>query len=1337
MNIKLLDAKKLLKKLSKVVPSETDFNHFKSEFIKYSKAINNQNYTEEAKKGKLIDFFKSTYYKDNLYKIDIDVNDIDLVIRIGKNEDDPIGIIFETKREKNKNEMLTTKDLNRKALHQLILHFLNEVDKKRNIEVKHIIATNFREWFIFDAISFNKLFGKNTECFKLYKKLFDKQLILEDNKKSCYEVFSDIINNINEEIEFIHFDINDFDIEKNEDLIKLYKLFSPEHLLKKFLTYDNNTLDKYFYLELLHILGLEEKNKKSKKIIERKSKHKRNFGSLIEETIRQLESLDLINDDKGFKQYGIEEEKLFNIAIELNITWINRILFLKLLESQLLSFHKNEKDKDKYRFINAENIKSFGHLNNLFFQILAMKQNDRYSDNKFPNIPYLNSSLFEPTELEKSTIFINSLTYDKKIPLAKNSVLKSSENVDNNREITILNYLLDFLNSYDFGSETVEGIIEKKGLINATVLGLIFERINGYKDGAYFTPSYVTMYMSREVISKAIIQKFNDIKGWKINNLTELHNNIKDFKEANEIINSLTICDPAVGSGHFLVSALNEIISIKSELDIILHKDGKTLRDCNIRVENDELVIEIKNDGTLFEYDKTSRESQRIQETLFNEKKTIIENCLFGVDINPNSVLICRLRLWIELLKNSYYKTNNGKEELETLPNIDINIKHGNSLISRFSIESDLSKILAKSDYSIKEYLEAIRNYQNTNDKKFKNINQKKINKIKNDFKIEMYSQYPKKKKLNELETMLKVQTLPGFEKSDDDIAKIKNQIDILKSEIKEYESGKIYENAFEWRFEFPEVLNEKGEYKGFDIIIGNPPYMKERGNLNIFKPVNESELGKKWHNGKMDYLFYFIHKAINIIKRNGLISYITPSYWIKSSGAKKVIEHISKELSFILVVDIEKLKVFENVAGNHMITVFQKNKDIKGFMYKKIEKSIEYIAESDSECDYVKSKQIDNSKVISDEYEIAFNDIFIHNDNFKNLYDNVEQLGNLYDVSQGLVQNPDKVSKENVKKLNNIKENTGVFVINKKEELPALNLCKNEMKFIKKFYEEKDYNRYKIYDTNKCLIYLTKNNCEDISDYPNLKKHLEKFKPIMEVRRETKNGSIKWFHLNWPRKEINFNSPKIIMPSLLIKPSATYSHFENYFGMSTNIIISQNENYCLKYLLGLLNSKFAYCWYYNKCKYRGAGVDVGVEKLRTFPVPTTTPQNRKLVKILVDYILFLNNFYKEEKEKSINVMRNLFNNILNYFVYELYFKKEILAKNIEISCFLEESLNDIDYNQYLQNKNEQGEHNFNTLKEIYNNLKNKNEIWQNIDKLNTLVQIKIIENYLETLEHK
>jgi adenine-specific DNA-methyltransferase len=135
--------------------------------------------------------------------------------------------------------------------------------------------------------------------------------------------------------------------------------------------------------------------------------------------------------------------------------------------------------------------------------------------------------------------------------------------------------------------------------------------------------------------------------------------------EANALINSLRVCDPAVGSGHFLVSALNELIAIKSDLGILCDSAGKLLP-LNAVVGNDELILTDPSTDQPVEYRPGNTASQRIQETLFNEKQTLIENCLFGVDINPKSVMICRLRLWIELLKHAYFTAESKYQRLET-----------------------------------------------------------------------------------------------------------------------------------------------------------------------------------------------------------------------------------------------------------------------------------------------------------------------------------------------------------------------------------------------------------------------------------------------------------------------------------------------------------------------------------------------------------------------------------------------------------------------------------------------------------------------------------------------
>jgi len=890
MEIRILKPRKALNKaLLKVKPSRTEIESFKTNLSQLLDRIND-NESEEFHKNLVSDFLKDTYYKQNHFINTKGRND--LVIHNTNSASGTVGVIIEAKKPTNKGEMLTQEKINVKAFQELVLYYLRERITQKNIEIKYLIATNINEWFIFDATLFDRLFAQNKNLVKQFNDFECGRLA--DTKTDFFykQVAEPFITEIKHDIEFTYFDIRDYEkplrnADKKDDnqLIALFKLLSPEHLLKLPFANDSNSLDKRFYGELLHIIGLTETKDGSKKLIERNKEGERNTGSFLENAIIQLDSLDKISRIENPSQFGANlQERLFNVGLELSITWINRILFLKLLEAQLIIYHKGDKS---YEFLSFDKIKDYDDLNSLFFQVLARKQNERNEDLKslFAKVPYLNSSLFEPTEIEHSTLFISQLRNDKSIPIYSQTVLKDSTGKKRTGNINPLEYLFDFLNAYDFASEGSEEIQEdNKTLINASVLGLIFEKINGYKDGSFFTPGFITMYMCRETIRKAVVQKFNETKKWNCTDIHSLYDKIEDRKEANKIINDLKICDPAVGSGHFLVSALNEMIAVKSDLKILQDREGRRLKEYHFEVVNDELIV-TDEDGELFEYIPTNKESQRIQETLFHEKQTIIENCLFGVDLNPNSVKICRLRLWIELLKNAYYKNST---ELETLPNIDINIKCGNSLVSRFAIDADLKQALKKSKWTIDSYRLAVDTYRNAESKEQKKEMERLIADIKSDFRSEISLNDPKVKKLSKLSGDLYQMTNQGqlFEMSKKEkadwnkkVTQLTEETKKLENEIEEIKANKIFENAFEWRFEFPEVLNDDGDFVGFDLILGNPPYLQLSKNEDITKEYKNYLLETyQTSGGRLNTFIFFIHLSSKILHSNGFLHFIIPN---------------------------------------------------------------------------------------------------------------------------------------------------------------------------------------------------------------------------------------------------------------------------------------------------------------------------------------------------------------------------------------------------------------------------------------------------------------------------
>src|SRR5690554_278837 len=886
MELHLLKPKKALNKaFLKVKPNRTEIEGFKSHLIQLLDHINDDE-SEEFHKNLVIDFLKKTYYDPNHFVNTKGRND--LVIHNGDKATTPVGVIIEAKKPTNRAEMVTKERLNVKAFQELVLYYLRERITQKNIEVKHLIITNINEWFIFDAIVFDRLFAQNKGFVKQFQDFEEKRLADISTGFFYKQVAEPFIAEIKQNIEFTYFDIRDYEKplrnnnqKDDNQLIALFKLLSPEHLLKLPFVNDSNSLDKQFYSELLHIIGLEETKEGSKKVIGRKKKGERNPGSLLENAIIQLDSLDKISRIENPARFGEnEKERLFNVGLELSITWINRILFLKLLEAQLITYHKGD---ESYEFLNFEKIPDYDALNKLFFQVLAKQYSERTElvQKAFEKVPYLNSSLFEPNEMEHKMLFISNLEDEYEMPIYSASVLKDKNGKRRTGKINPLEYLFEFLGSYDFTSEGGENIQEEnKTLINASVLGLIFEKINGYKDGSFFTPGFITMYMCRETIRKAVVQKFNEAKGWNCTDIPSLYDKIEDRNEANEIINDLKICDPAVGSGHFLVSALNEMIAIKNDLRILQDREGQRLKEYHFEVVNDELIV-TDEEGELFEYNPTNRESQRVQEALFHEKQTLIENCLFGVDINPNSVKICRLRLWIELLKNAYYK---NETELETLPNIDINIKCGNSLVSRFEIDSDLKQALKKSKWTIDSYRIAVDTYRNAQSKEQKREMEKLITDIKSDFRSEISLNDPKVKKLwklsGELFQMTQQQQLFEMAKKEKaawnkKVEKLTEDTKKLETEIEEIKANKIFENAFEWRFEFPEVLNDEGDFVGFDVIIGNPPYLQLSKTEGITKEYKNYLLETyETSGGRLNTFIFFIHLSNRILHPNGFLNF-------------------------------------------------------------------------------------------------------------------------------------------------------------------------------------------------------------------------------------------------------------------------------------------------------------------------------------------------------------------------------------------------------------------------------------------------------------------------------
>ncbi|MGL2486102.1 DUF7149 domain-containing protein [Helicobacter pylori] len=1167
------------------------------------------------------------------------------------NDNNKVEVIIEFKALKNPNEFIKKGDLNVKAFHESLFYYLIE-RKNGNNNLKHLILATIKELYIIDANEF-EVFNKDKEIKKAFENCHDKKGN-DTSTEAFYDFCQKRLNELDHSLKYHHIPL------KKENLALIYQALSPNFLLKIPKYSDANTLNKDFYEELLYILGLEEQNEKGKTLI----KPSRTQNSLSDALKKQYKDLD-------------DEE-----VMALLIAWNNRILFLRLLESLLISFNHFEKP-----FLTTENFKGFNALNTLFFEVLAKKNSERSlnkEDKISEKIPYLNSSLFDQTPLELKGYEIKLLN-NEPLEIYPKSVLKKHEEYQKQKDSPLLlEYLFEFLRVYDF-TTTPKDIKDNQNnsesrLINPSVLGLVFEKLNGYKEGSFYTPSFITSYMCKESIESIVLDKFNQTYNIECEKLEELKNYFKDnysYKEdkRKEYLNTLLtlrICDPAVGSGHFLVSALNEMVWIAYKLGLIasLHRYSLTL-------ENDEIIIHYTPTGEIFNYKKPDSENDphhHIQKELFELKKSIIENCLFGVDINPNSCEITKLRLWIELLKYSYYIFENGKNtnNLETLPNIDINIKCANSLISRFNLNDDLKKI-PNIKKKIQEYKDLVAQYKDPNPlyplNKQDLIN--KIQDLKNTFSLTLKD--PKTKA--ELEKAIEkhitkyndfalddkslltglnyfIPSLFGTPKlspkEEEEAFASYGRIRALRKKLDDALSGREYQNAFEWRFEFPEVLNDEGDFLGFDCIIGNPPYIRQE-HIKDLKPLLQKQY-QDFYNSTADIYTYFFALAYHLLKEKGFSAFITSNKYARAKYGAKLRELLLKKTTIVSYMELNALKVFENATVDTSIMNFIKQPPHKESVFK-------YYEPTPNDKENLKSTpSLLRQNALSTESFIFANTTLL------DLRDKIEQSGTpLKDwdiqINYGIKTGANEAFIIPTEKRDEILKNCD----DAQKDEKGMSERERTKELIKPILRGKDIKRYS-YEWAHLWVINTHNGYTsafkskippiDIAKYPATKAHLDAHWDTIATRCDQGDTP---YHLRNCAYLEDFEKEKIVYGEIVQEPRFYLDNGECELGVfyaeATSFILTGEH---LRYLLGMLHSKlitFAF-----KTFYAGGGLgESGYRYKKAFierlPIPQITPQNQELadkIIALVDKILAL-----KEKDSKVNTQK--LEKEIDALVYQLY----------------------------------------------------------------------------------
>ncbi|GAA8271997.1 class I SAM-dependent DNA methyltransferase [Helicobacter pylori] len=1196
-----ISLKDFIKKHNPQEPKKETIENFEKEINSLLENAPKQD-DEEFQKNEINKFLK------NAYGYDCNTNKkVDSAIYV----DGEVRVLIEAKALNNRNEF--PKDRENplsKAFCQMVFYFLNAIED--NNSLKHAIICNAHEFFLFDCRDFCTLFQND----KRIKKFYDNCAKKEGTDPSTKRFYSDLEEylkkDFEDELRYTHFNLSSYD---PKELPLIYQVLSHEVLLKQRKTLDANTLNKDFYEELLYILGLEEQNDKGKILI----KPSRTENSLSDALKKKYENLD-------------DEE-----VMALLIAWNNRILFLRLLESLLISFKHF-----KNHFLTIENFKDFNALNTLFFEVLAKKNSERLPEIKkdkiLEKIPYLNSSLFDKTPLELKGYEIRLLE-NKKLEIYQNSVLKKHEDYQKEKDLPLLKYLFEFLRLYKF-TTTPKDIKDNQNksesrLINPSVLGLVFEKLNGYKEGSFYTPSFITSYMCKESITPIVRDKFNAIYQWDCKDLEALREKIdRNFsnEKAKEYLNTLLtlrICDPAVGSGHFLVSALNEMVWIAYELGLIA-----SLYRHELRLENDEIIIHYTPTGEIFNYKKPHSENDphhQIQKELFELKKSIIENCLFGVDINPNSCEITKLRLWIELLKYSYYIFEEGKNTnaLETLPNIDINIKCANSLISRFSLHDDLKKI-PNIKKKIQEYKDLVAQYKDPNPlyplNKADLIN--KIQDLKNTFSLTLKDPKTKAELEKAIEKHIKnynffalddkslldgldyfipslFGTLKLSPKEEEEAFASYGRIRALRKKLDDALSGREYHNAFEWRFEFPEILNDEGDFLGFDCIIGNPPYIRQE-QIKDLKPLLEKQY-QDFYNSTADIYTYFFALSYNLLKEKGFSAFITSNKYARAKYGAKLREWLLKKTTIVSYMELNALKVFESATVDTSIMNFIKQTPPK-------ESDFKYYEPTPNDKDDLKSTPFLPMKqnALSTESFIFANAMLL------DLRDKIESIGTpLKDwdiqIYRGILTGANEA-----------------FIITTEKREEILNACKTQEErkrteaLIKPILRGKDIKRYS-YEWVHLWVINTHNGYTsnlkskippiDIEKYPATKAHLDAHWDTIATRCDQGDTP---YHLRNCAYLEDFEKEKIVYPCIMAKePCFVYEEKGFYAPAPANIITGDKIE--IKYITALLNSK---CIYFAMRKfYMGGGIEgeLKTNNLEKIPIPKITEKNQELADKITD----------------------------------------------------------------------------------------------------------------------
>ena len=424
-------------------------------------------------------------------------------------------------------------------------------------------------------------------------------------------------------------------------------------------------------------------------------------------------------------------------------------------------------------------------------------------------------------------------------------------------------------------------------------------------------------------------------------------------------------------------------------------------------------------------------------------------------------------------------------------------------------------------------------------------------------------------------------------------------------------------ENAapdLDWADAFPQVA----EQGGFDLVIGNPPYRRERASKQAWERLKQSPLGKRRHQARLDLWAYFLHRGLDLLREGGRLAYILPSYWTASAAAGQLIDRLKAETMIRDVILLGRSPVFPDVEGWHLILSLAKERQDEPCRVWDLSSAGKHVAEhlayvpGGSSGDFAASAPVWYHLDQSELFGNGQLDLNRPEPRIQILHRSPTQtLADRFEVRQGIVENPRRITRAMAaQSADGLRVGEGVFVLSA-DELAALKLTAEEKNLLRPYYRGTDIDRYWLAESpSEYLLYLTRESAPTLEAFPGIEAHLARFRPLLENRREFRKGRIAWWHLHWPRQSSLFVAPRILMPQMGYEPRFVFCEQPAFVGFAMHIVrlkpavFDTDPAMALAALTGLLNSKLAAIWFRRFAKHRGAALDISGTLLKRFVLP-------------------------------------------------------------------------------------------------------------------------------------